>query len=312
MNIAFLAPEFLPNWGGAGTYAIELVKYLSKRHDVHVITLRRQIDNGLKYSDEKILDFFDNNIHLHTISNASDTFLYNAAFQYICFKLLPKICKENDIDIIHSDVPHMSDVLVRLLKSNRNTVTTVHTIIEGHKQGILASGLDFWDMDPSERYTLALFPMLKLIQRLYMKRSPTVITVSNWMKALLEQNYGMKGVNVIHNGVDNTLFSPEKRNNVVKGLDTERPIVLFSSRMTVAKGAHYLIKAIPEIIKNNGDVHFVFAGAGARSRGCIFLKKKVSIRSIIPFWVIWIILSLLDYTRRLRSMLSRVFMRIFQ
>lgn len=59
MNIAFLAPEFLPNWGGAGTYAIELVKYLSRKHEVHVITLSRKIDNGSAYSDEKILDFFD-------------------------------------------------------------------------------------------------------------------------------------------------------------------------------------------------------------------------------------------------------------
>lgn len=95
MNIAFLAPEFMPNWGGAGSYAIELVRYLSKKHEVHVVTLRRQIDKGSAYSDEKILNFFDNKIHLYTISDASDTFLYNAAFQYACFKHLPKICKHS-------------------------------------------------------------------------------------------------------------------------------------------------------------------------------------------------------------------------
>jgi len=274
MNIAFLAPEFLPNWGGAGTYAIELVKHLSKKHDVHVVTLRRQIDDGSAYTDEKILDFFDNNIHLHTISNASDTFLYNASFQYACFKRLPEICRENDIDIVHADVPHMSDVILRLVKSNKNTVTTVHTIIEGHKQGILASGLDFWDMDASERYTLLLFPMLKLIQRFYLKRSPTIITVSNWMKKLLEQNYGLMDVNVIHNGVDHELFSPEKRNKPIKALDRDKPIVLFSSRMTVAKGAHYLIKAIPEIIRENKDVDFVFTGAGDKEPWINMLKKE--------------------------------------
>ena len=290
MNIAFLAPEFLPNWGGAGTYAIELVKYLSKKHDVHVITLRRKIDNESTYSDDRILDFFDNRIHLHTISDASDTFLYNAAFQYACLKHLPRICKENSIDIVHADVPHMSDVILRMIKSNRNTVTTVHTIIEGHKQGILASGLDFWDMDASERYTLALFPMLKLTQWLYLKRSPTIITVSNWMKGLLEQNYGLKEVSVIHNGVDHRLFSPEKRNNEVRGLDTDKPIVLFSSRMTVAKGAHYLIKAIPEIIKENREVHFVFSGAGAKEPWVNILEKEGVDRSYYSF------LGYLDYS----------------
>ena len=274
MNIAFLAPEFLPNWGGAGTYAIELVKYLSKKHNVHVITLRRIIDNGSAYSDEKILDFFDNKIHLHTISDANDTFLYNAAFQYSCFKRLPKICKDNKIDIVHADVPHMSDVMLRLVKSNKNMVTTVHTTIEGHKQGIQASGLDFWNMDASEKYTLALFPMLKLIQRLYLKRSPTIITVSNWMKKLLEDNYGINSINVIYNGVDTELFSPKIKSDQVKGLDTDKPIVLFSSRLTVAKGAHYLIKAIPEIIKENRDVHFVFSGAGAKEPWINILEKE--------------------------------------
>ena len=138
MNIALLAPEFLPNWGGAGTYVIELAEYLSKNHNVHVVTLRRKIDDGTVYSDEKILDFFDNKIHLHTISDANDTFLYNATFQYACFKNLPEICKNNEIDIIHADVPHMSDFMLRLKKSHTNVITTVHTIIEGHKEGIMA------------------------------------------------------------------------------------------------------------------------------------------------------------------------------
>ena len=274
MNIAFLAPEFLPNWGGAGTYSIELVKYLSKKHNVHVVTLNRKIDDGSVYDDKRILDFFDNKIHLHTISSASDTFLYNASFQYACFKQLPKICKENDIDIVHADVPHMSDVLLRFFRSNRNTVTTVHTTIEGHKRGILASGLDFRDMDTSEKYTLALFPMLKFIQNNYLKRSPTIITVSNWMKEILKRNYGIKDAHVIHNGVDHNLFSPEKKNNEIKWFDASRPMVLFTSRMTVAKGAHYLIRAMPEIIKENRDAFFVFSGAGDKEPWINILEKE--------------------------------------
>ncbi len=266
MNIALIAPEFLPNWGGAGTYTIELAKYLSKKHNVHVISLRRKIDNGSVYSDEKILDFFDNKIHLHTISDANDTFLYNAAFQYSCFKRLPKICRDNKIDIIHADVPHMSDVILRLIKSNKNMVTTVHTIIEGHKQGILASGLDFRDMDPSERYTLGLFPILKLIQTLYLKRSPTIITVSNWMKRLLEQNYGIQGVNMIHNGIDHDLFSPDKKNHKVEGLDINKPVVLFSGRFIALKGINILIKAMRQVISETRDVHFAFAGPEANSK----------------------------------------------
>ena len=129
------------------------------------MTVRRKIDKGSAYTDEKILDFFENKIQLHTISNANDTFLYNAAFQYSCFKELPMICKENKIDIVHADVPHMSDVILRLLKSNKNMVTTVHTIIEGHKQGILACGfLISIKWRPLRSIHLSYIPMLKLIQ----------------------------------------------------------------------------------------------------------------------------------------------------
>lgn len=260
MNIAFLAPEFLPNWGGAGTYSIELVKHLSKIHNVHVITLKREKNKVSAYDNEEILDFFDNKICLHTISNANDTFLYNAAFQYACLRELPKICKENNIDIVHADVPHMSDVMLRLIKSNKNTVTTVHSIIEGHRQGIVASGLDFRSMDASERYTLALFPMLKIIQRLYLKRSPSIITVSNWMKEVLEKNYGVDDVNVIHNGVDHNFFSQKKNNNLKTIFDTNKPIVLFSGRPIALKGINILLKAIKIVIKETANIHFAFAG----------------------------------------------------
>jgi glycosyltransferase involved in cell wall biosynthesis len=274
MNIALIAPEFMPNWGGAGTYVIELAKNLSKKHDVHVITLRRKIDNGSAYSEERILDFFDNKIQLHTISEANDTFLYNAAFQYACFKHLPEICRENSIDIIQADVPHMSDVLMRLIKSNKNTVTTVHSVIEGHKQGIVASGLDFWDLEASERYTLGLFPMLSLVQKLYLNKSPEIIAVSNWMKKLLEQNYGIKGVNVIHNGIDHEHFSPKKQKNAILGLDIDKPIVLFSGRFIALKGINILVKAMKQVIRETKDVHFAFAGPEANMKWIRMFEKE--------------------------------------
>lgn len=276
MNIAFIAPEFLPNWGGAGTYAIELVKHLSQIHNVHVITVKRKIDNVSSYDEEKVMNFFDNKIHLHTVSNAGDTFLYNANFQYACLKNIPKICKENDIDIVHADVPHMSDVLLKLTKLNVNTVTTVHTIIEGHKDGIINSDIKFWDMDASERYTLALYPALKMIQNFYIKKSPNIITVSNWMKNLLEKNYSVNNVNVIYNGVDHNRYTPDKKNCSIEKLDCEdKSIVLCTGRLTAGKGAHYFINAIPDIIKENKNTHFVFTGSGgAKNLWIDMLKKK--------------------------------------
>ncbi len=97
-------------------------------------------------------------------------------------------------------------------------------------------------------------------------------------------------MNVIHNGVDPELFSPEKKNNEIKYIDKSRPVVLFSSRMTVAKGAHYLIRAIPEIVKENSDVQFIFSGAGDREQWIKILEKEGVNRSNYSF------LGYLDYS----------------
>lgn len=268
MKVAFLAPEFLPNWGGAGTYSIELVKHLSKKNDVHVITLRRRIEGSdISYTDEDILEYFDNRIQLHTITDASDTFLYNAKFQYSVFRMLPKLCKEEGIELVHSDVPHLSDLLLKFTNFKVPSVTTIHTVIEGHKEGIKASSLKISEMDASEKYTLALFPLLRLAQYFYLRRSNNFITVSNWMKNILLKNYPIvSGIDVIHNGVDHNQFSPENKNLHFELLNhINKPIVCFSSRLTVVKGLHYLIKAIPKIIEETkGDVHFVFCGAGSK------------------------------------------------
>lgn len=32
-----LAPEFLPVWGGVGTYIVELVRHLPKNIEIHVL-----------------------------------------------------------------------------------------------------------------------------------------------------------------------------------------------------------------------------------------------------------------------------------
>jgi glycosyltransferase involved in cell wall biosynthesis len=121
-------------------------------------------------------------------------------------------------------------------------------------------------MAASERYTLGLFPILKLIQKLYLKKSPTIITVSNWMKKLLEENYGIKDANMIHNGIDHELFSPKKKNIAVEGFDTNKPVVLFSGRFIALKGINIFAKAMREVINQTRDVHFAFAGPEANSK----------------------------------------------
>ena len=49
MKICMLAPEFIPVWGGVGTYIGELVRHLPKDIEVHVVTHNARISVKEKF-----------------------------------------------------------------------------------------------------------------------------------------------------------------------------------------------------------------------------------------------------------------------
>jgi len=185
MKICMLAPEFPPVWGGVGTYAFELVRHLPRNIEIHVLTTIRK-----RYGSEKInicdhenfTETLGDNVYVHSISEATDTFIYNGEFQYACLKYLPKLIREEHIDLIHSHTAHMPDLLVRLKKLDEPIITTIHTTIKGQREGTRASGSSFWDLEFSEKMTFIMYPFLRLIENLYFTKGHYYITPSNYMK----------------------------------------------------------------------------------------------------------------------------------
>lgn len=275
--MCLLTSEFLPNWGGVGSYCIELARALADKVELHVVTLGRKEKGKLVYSKEDIHDFFNGKMKVHFLTTcpAKDTFFYNAKMQLAAYKKLPKIAEEYDFDLIHSNFPQMPDLLLKIGRKNCiPSISTIHTTIKGQKDGIMSSGLPFSKMDLSEKCTLLLYPALRLAEQLYLQESREFVTVSNWMKRILKKNYpSISKLHVIHNGVDSKRFIPETSNTPQILDEKPNPIVLFSSRLTVAKGVHELILAIPQILKRTKDVHFVFCGAGPQEHWITLLRK---------------------------------------
>jgi glycosyltransferase involved in cell wall biosynthesis len=266
IKLALLAPEFLPNWGGVGTYCVEITRHLADKLDLHVITLTRQIKGSEQsYSAQDMMDYFDNKINVHVLTNAKDTFLYNVKFQYKILSNMPKLEKEYGFDLIHSHHAHMSDVLYKLKEVRLPSVTTIHTTIKGQRESINASGLPIDRLAISEKWQVLLYRPLLLFEKYSLERCDNFITVSNWMRNMLLENYPniSRNITTIYNGIDPERFSPDKAKENLEAIENiNKPNVLFSSRMTTAKGAQFLIKAMPKILKENKDVHFVFVGAG--------------------------------------------------
>lgn len=282
LKICMLAPEFLPVWGGVGTYIVELLKNLSKDIEVHVVTPTRKGLGKEKISSYNI-DFskhFGSNIHIHFLGSASDTFLYNGEFQFLCSLYVPKLLKEEKIELIHSHTAHMPDLLLQFRRLKIPVLTTIHTTISGQREGTKRSGMSFSDLEFSEKLTYCTYPFLSLAEKLYFFKKRHYITVSEWMKRQIIKQYpriNPANVYTVYNSVDTRLFSPAKRKLREKRANDQRfgqnkqsenlefgsdNTVLFTGRLIAAKGINYLVEAVPEVLKNYPDTTFVFIGAG--------------------------------------------------
>jgi glycosyltransferase involved in cell wall biosynthesis len=253
-----LAPEFLPIWGGVGTYIVELVRHLPKNTEIHVLAPHRKLSNsGISSADYDFSRYFGSNVRVHFISTANDTFVYNSFFQYACLKFVPKLVKDEKIDLVHSHTAHMSDLLLQFKKIGIPTLTTIHTTIEGQRLGTKSSGSSFSSLEGSEKLTCVTYPFLRLAETLYFRKVRHYITVSNWMKDQLRNKFPQldNSLEVVHNAVDTLQFSPSKK-------PSERNVVLFTGRLAGIKGVNYLVEAIPKVLLQFPETLFLFIGPG--------------------------------------------------
>lgn len=272
MIICILAPEFVPVWGGAGTYTQELVEHLPKDYELHVVTPRREGfgSDRIEASSAGLNREFGDNVHVHYISSASDTFFYNAEFQYACLRRVPKILKDEGVDIIHSHMSHMPDLLLRMREHTTPTIVTLHNTIKVQRLAIKLSTQPFNSLERSEKAVCTLYPILSLTERMFLKGSNRYIAPSNWMKeeALRLSSISRKRadrISVIPNSVDVSRCKAiaNSGKEQLSEVFANRRIILYSGRLMANKGIDLLVEAIPRILTaTDSDLLFVFAGPG--------------------------------------------------
>ena len=174
LRLALLGPDFLPNWGGIGTYNVRLTKHLMDKIEIHVICAKHLFKNSsiaVDHSSDIPDEFIENNVHYVSVSK--DAFMYNAAFQLGVLKELPKLHKEYHFDVMHAQHAHMGDLLYKF-RSQIPSLVTVHTTIKGQiEDTVKSSKLKFAEMDTSERAQILLSGPLLLTEQLYFKDAQT-------------------------------------------------------------------------------------------------------------------------------------------
>lgn len=91
-----------------------------------------------------------------------------------------------------------------------------------------------------------------------------IITVSHFLKAELIKRYFVDEsmIRVIYNGVDLERFTPNVSGGIIRKRYNlgKRPVILYLGRLAPYKGVQFLIKAIPEVLKELPEAKFLIGG----------------------------------------------------
>jgi len=251
VKVCILTPEFLPQWGGIGTYAYNLARGLQDRADVHVLT--GAADNeypGLR------------GVQVHS-AFPRDTTRRDASpfrFQAAVFRRLPGLAKAHGFDVIHANHAYMSDLLVRLRRTRAATALTVHTTLDTQVGGTLRAGPSA--PRQSLEGSLARWRvLLQAVERRYLRRTRAMIFVSRWVRDRTFDRYGVtpRLSAVVPNAIDTDRLSPDGSGSASGSTDAGRPTLLFAGRLLALKGIDTLLRAMTQV---DPRVRLLLAGPG--------------------------------------------------
>ena len=230
MKIVILTNEYPPNvYGGAGVHVEYLTRELAAledgAHEVEVLCFGEQHeehgnltvrgvspDVEVPYQDERHAKFMD--------AMARDLIMAGSV-------------AEADIVHGHTWYSHLAGCLAKQLTGGRLVLTT-HSL-EPHRP---------WK---AEQLGTA-YQGSSWVERTAYETADGVVAVSASMKEDVQSLYDVGGadVEVIHNGIDIDQYSPRPDPSVLeaRGVDPDRPYVLFVGRITRQKGILHLVEAI--------------------------------------------------------------------
>jgi phosphatidylinositol alpha-1,6-mannosyltransferase len=126
----------------------------------------------------------------------------------------------------------------------------------------------------------------KILLNLILKNAALIIANSNFTKnALVEFGISKDKIAVINPPVDYRLF--ERGSNAEKlkdkyGLKGKR-ILLTVGRLVERKGHDYVIKALPRVIQEIPEIHYIIAGIGPHKLELEMLAEKLKVKNYITF-----------------------------
>lgn len=240
MKIAILTNEYPPNvYGGAGVHVENLTRALASagkgEHSVEVLCFGAPNSHtpGLRVTGiDPVFDFGFANERLEKLAG-------------VLLRNVQMIGVVQGADIIHCHTwyTHLAGCLLKQL-TGAPLILTTHSLEPQRpwKKEQLGAG----------------YKVSSWIEKTAFHSADGVIAVSGAMKNDVQALYGVspQKIRVIYNGIDAGRYAPDPDREVLaaRGIDPERPFVLFVGRVTRQKGIIHLVDAISHIRPGVGVV----------------------------------------------------------
>lgn len=186
--------------------------------------------------------------------------------------------------LISGDIaPGLSQRLARHFKQVPPDIVHTH-LIHADLYGQLAARQAGVPVTISSRHNDNPFrrnPLIKLVNRLAMQRTHTIITIS---EALAEFVHSVEGIDskkiaTVRYGMPPPVFGADARQSARKrlGIDSMRPVIGFFGRLIHQKGVDTLLKAFSQISRSHPDATLTIAGDGVLRRQLEQLARDLGI-----------------------------------
>jgi glycosyltransferase involved in cell wall biosynthesis len=268
MKIVFLSDDFPPeSFGGAGISTHELAKEIQEQgHTVSVITTcRSKSEEGeTVYNGLRIFKIHSN---YHVRWRA-----YLSLFNRLVLKKVGKILEELRPEIVHANNIHTHLSYYSLIlakKYSKGVFFTARDVMSvsyeklNTKKFLETGNPRLMFLDNLKMGKKRWNPLRNIIIRKILSLIDMRVAISHSLKNALEVN-GVKDVNVVYNGFNIGNWKLPKDDSLQEfrgrfNLNNKR-VILFSGRLSAAKGGEKVIEALHKISKTVDDVVLLIVG----------------------------------------------------
>ena len=127
-------------------------------------------------------------------------------------------------------------------------------------------------------------PLLKTLNRIVINNSDICTANSRESARMVYHIAGREDTQVIPMGVDTNLFSRSEKVDIIrKKYEIDGNVLLFVGRLIRVKGVYYLIKALPEVLKQHPKTKLLIVGSGPEKRRLMQLSAELEIINKVVF-----------------------------